>query len=109
MVHTETMSPLPLPVMICVDSPGFYPIGKGVTSICKAGTPTGKILLTSVKNAIGRMDLQLNVESKTMVNGGVISITFPHSHNITFSADVCFNLGTNKSTQPYILAGITVL
>lgn len=81
MVHTETMSPLPLPVMICVDCPVLYTIGKGVTSICKAGTPTGKILLTSTKIAIGRMDLQLNVGSKTMVNrGGVISFTFPQCH-----------------------------
>jgi len=45
-------------------------IGKDVTSICKAGTPTGKILLTSTKMTIGGMDLQLHVGSKTMVNGG---------------------------------------
>jgi hypothetical protein len=45
-------------------------IGKDVTSICKAGIPTGTILLTLTKMTIDRMNLQLHVDSKTMVNGG---------------------------------------
>jgi hypothetical protein len=39
----------------------FTHIAKGVRTICKAGKPTGEILLTSMKMTMGRMDLQLNV------------------------------------------------
>lgn len=73
--------------------------GRGVTSICMAGASTGNILLTSMKITIGRMDLQLNVGSKTMVNWRLYHL---HSHNVTFSTDVCFNLGTNKSTHTHL-------
>jgi hypothetical protein len=76
-------------------------IAKGVRAICKAGKPTGEILLTSMKMTMGRMDLQFNVGVQTMVNveGGGAGLYPSHSHYFTFSKDVCFKLGTDKHTH----------
>jgi hypothetical protein len=75
-------------------------IGKGVTTICKTGTPTGKILLIATKMT-GRMDLQLNAPKTPQNNGEWGGKLYPsHSHNVTFSSiDICFNIGTDKSTH----------